>query len=451
MHDRMLQVCYFLRVTTPFGKRIVEILTDYTIGKGIRITAKDPRVQQVIEDFWNDDVNQMDDNIEQWSDELTTFGELCVPVAVNTVSGKVRVGYIDPMNIDTIQFAEMATADGTASINVPFAVRLRREVGEVLQKPMLIVRRVEDVQAENFGGLDGECFYFNINKAKSASRGFSELFSLADWIDLFDQMIFDFGDKVRFLNSFVWHYIFKGADDKKVAEYKDKLTKNPPRQGGLIVTNENIEVKPQTPDFKGADMAAGATMVKKYGWGGAGIPMVLTGDGDDANRASSLEMNAPFTKKIQKRQNHLSRCLTQILNFVIECAQRSGALPKALDTGYTIEFPEIAVKDLEKGAQTLAGVAAALTSGTQEGWVTSQTAARAFHTILAEVGVDIEDSQEEYEAAQEEKESRAQKQQETFQPQSKLADALKKLKGGDQAGDGPDNDLLDQGEKQMVN
>src|SRR6185437_14473494 len=122
---------------------------------------------------------------------------------------------------------------------------------------------------------------------------------------------------------------------------------------------------------------------------------------------------------IQKRQNHLSRCLTQILNFVIECAQRSGALPKALDIGYTIEFPEIAVKDLEKGAQTLAGVAAALTSGTQEGWVTSQTAARAFHTILAEIGVDIEDSQEEYEAAQEEKENRAQKQQETFMPQSK--------------------------------
>ena len=51
MHDRMLQVCYFLRVTTPFGKRIVEIITDYTVGKGVRVTAKDARTQQVIDDF----------------------------------------------------------------------------------------------------------------------------------------------------------------------------------------------------------------------------------------------------------------------------------------------------------------------------------------------------------------------------------------------------------------
>lgn len=444
MHDRMLQVCYFLRVTTPFGKRIVEILTDYTIGKGVRVTAKDEKVQQVIDDFWTDEVNNMDDDIEQWSDELTTFGELCVPVAINRVSGKVRKGYIDPMNIDTIQFAEMATANGTASINVPYAVRLRREVGEVLQKPMLIVRRQEDVNQESYGKLDGECFYFAINKAKSASRGFSELFALADWVDLFDQMIFDFGDKVRFLNQFIWHYTFKGADEKKVDEYKNKLTKDPPRQGGALFTNENIEVAPLTPDFKGQDMAAGAGMVKKYGLGGAGIPPVLMGDGDDANRASSLEMNAPFTKKIQKRQAQLSRCLKSVIDFQIEQAQLAGALPENVDITYTIEFPEIVVKDLQRGAQTLSGVSASLQLGQQEGWITGQTAARAFHTVLAEIGVDIEDSNQEYEDAQQEKADRAAQQQDQLMPQSKLNAALNKL------GSGPDADLLEEGEERTM-
>ena len=454
MHDRMLQVCYFLAVTTPFGKRIVEILTDYTLGKGVRVTAKDPRVQQVIDDFWNDEVNDMDANVESWCDEQTIFGELCVPVAVNQTSGKVRVGYIDPMNIDTIQFAEMATADGTASVNVPLAVRLRREVGEVLQKPMMLVRRVEDPNDENYGRLNGECFYFALNKAKSASRGFSELFALADWVDLFDQMIFDFGDKVRFLNSFVWHYTLTGADKKKVDEYKNQLTKDPPRQGGVMVTNEQVKIEAQTPDFKGQDMAEGAGMVKKYGLGGAGIPPVLMGDGDDANRASALEMNAPFTKKIQKRQNLMSRCIKAVLNFVLDCALRAGVLPQGIDLSFTIEFPEIAVKDLEKGAQTLAGASQALQVGQQEGWVTGVTAARAFHTLLGEIGVDIEDSQEEYENAQQEKEDRAAKQQNQFFPQSQLAGALQQLSktpiaqpnAKEEAGQGPDNDLLDEDE-----
>jgi|GEM_PF-808998 len=445
MHDRMLQVCYFLRVTTPFGKRIVEILTDYTIGKGVRITAKDPRVQDVIDDFWDDEVNNMDDNVEQWSDELTTFGEECIPVAVNPVSGQVRVGYIDPMNIDTIQFAEMATANGTASINVPYAVRLRREVGEVLQKPMQLVRRIEDVNSPAFGFLDGECFYFTLNKAKSASRGFSELFALADWIDLFDQMIFDFGDKVRFLNQFIWHYTVNGADNTKVKEFKDSLTKDPPKQGGMLVTNEQVKAEPLTPDFKGSDMNDGSSMVKKYGLGGAGIPPVLMGDGDDANRAASLEMNAPFVKKIQKRQNHLGRCLTQVLTFQIEWAQRVGALPKGIDTSFAIEFPEIVVKDLAKGASTLTGVATAVQTAQEEGWITGATAARAVHTVMSEIGVDIPDTAEEYKNAQDEKKQRDADKQAQFYDQGRLAAALnaKTPNGnGDAAGEGPDAEMI---------
>jgi hypothetical protein len=448
MHDRMLQVCYFLRVTTPFGKRIVEIITSYTVGKGVRVTAKDPKVQDVLDAFWKDEVNNLDENLPAWCDELTTFGEICLPVARNPVSGLVRVGYIDPMNIDTVQFAQMATADGTASINVPYAVRLRREVGEVLQKPMLLVQRIEDPKQENYGRLAGECFYFALNKAKSASRGFSELFSLADWIDLFDQMIFDFGDKVRFLNSFVWHYILEGADDKKVQEYKDEFTKDPPRQGGAVFSNERVKIEAQTPEFHGQDMAAGASMVKLYGLGGAGLPATFFGDGVDANRSTAIEMNAPVHRKIQDRQNHLARCLGKILDFVIESAQDAGVLSIGVDASYTIEFPEIATQDLQKGSLVLAGVATAMQVGTQEGWVTGLTAARAFHTVLAEIGVDIEDSQEEYAAAQTEKDDRAAKQQDLFAPQSQLSAALKKLNpnAADEAGNGPDNDLLDEAE-----
>jgi hypothetical protein len=162
-------------------------------------------------------------------------------------------------------------------------------------------------------------------------------------------------------------------------------------------------------------------------------------------------MNAPFTKKIQKRQNLMSRCIKSVLNFVLSCAQRAGVLPQGVDLSFSIEFPEIAVKDLEKGAQTLTGVATAMQVGQQEGWVTGATAARAFHTLLAEIGVDIDDSAEEYEAAQQEKQDRAAKQQDQLFPQSALAQALGSLKtsqpnAADKTGKGPDDDLLDEDE-----
>lgn len=443
--ERMQMVCYYLRVTTPFGKRIVEIITSYSVGKGVRVTAKDARVQVVLDAFWNDDINDLDTQLPQWCDELTTFGELCLPIARREADGFVRIGYADPTSIDSIQFGQMDTAFGTAAVPVAMGVKLRLEAGEKESRVLPMVRRCEDPNDSMFGKLQGEVFYHAINRAKSASRGFSELFNLADWIDVFDQMVFDFADKVRLLNAFVWHYTLEGGDEKRVSEYKDKLTKEPPRQGGLHVTNERIKIEAHTPDFKGGDMAEVASMVKKYGLGGAGLPGTFFADGDDANRAAALEMNAPAVKKFQDRQNSLNALLTRILAYVIESAQLAGTLPDGIDTTFTIEFPEIAVRDLQKGAQMLQGLSAALTTAAAEGWVTGATAARAFHTLLAEVGVDIDDSQQEYKDAQDEAQERARTRQNDLNPQENLAAALAKAAGG---GGAPSGDPVEPQDKE---
>jgi hypothetical protein len=140
-------------------------------------------------------------------------------------------------------------------LSFPYAVRRSqrsRTGASAASRSFEIVRKIEDPNDENFGRLRGDCFYNAINKAKSASRGFSELFALADWVDVFDQMMFDFADKVRFLNSLVWHYTVEGADETKANEFKDRLTKEPPRQGGVQVTNEKVKIEAKTPDFKGA-------------------------------------------------------------------------------------------------------------------------------------------------------------------------------------------------------
>jgi hypothetical protein len=294
-----------------------------------------------------------------------------------------------------------------------------------------IVRTCEDVNDPAFGTLQGECFYHTINKAKSASRGFSELFNLADWIDVFDQMMFDFADKVRLTNAMVWHYVLTGGDEKSVNQFKDNLTKNPPKQGGVYVTNEKVSMEPKTPEFHGADMTEIAGALKKYGMGGAGLPGTFFADGDDANKASALEMNAPAVKKFKGRQKNMNELLTGILNYVIDRAVQTGVLPKTIERGFTLDFPEIAVKDLQKGAAVLQGIATALLTGQQEGWVTKATAARAFHNILGEIGCDIPDSQEEFDQAQQELEDQKKKDQNSLGDQTKLAAALAKLQLGD--------------------
>jgi hypothetical protein len=426
MHERMQQVCFFLAVTTPFGKRIVEIIRNYVVGDGYKVVCEDPAAQEIVDKFWADEINNLGKLSLEMANELTMFGELCLPVTVNPVDGSVRLGYIDPMNIDAIEYAKIAGPTADVEVSFPLNVRLRKQLGDSSdqQRRLSIIRTDEDVNSPSFGYLSGDAFYFAINKAKSASRGISELFSLADWIDVFDQMIFDFADKVRFLNAWIWHFSLEGANDKQVSDFRDKVTKDPPRQGGVQVTNDKVKIEAQTPEFKGADMNAGAEMVKKYGIGGAGLPDWFFADSGSGNRSTAAEMQGPTGKKLTERQNDEVNNLRTIVNFVLSQAKLHGALGQKVNTSYTIETPEMMVRDLTSAANTLTGATTSTAMAEDRGWIRGSTAARVFHLLVGQVGVVIEDSKEEYEAAQEELAEKDKRKQDALFPQQQLAQAI---------------------------
>jgi hypothetical protein len=431
MHDRMQQVCFFLAVTTPFGKRIVEIITSYVVGERFKVICESPKSQAVIDRFWDDDINCMPTRTQSMCTELTTFGEFCVPVSVNPVDGFVRLGYIDPMQIESIQYGKMDIGGGDQIVAFPVNVVLRKEVGIPDQRTLSIIRREEDINAPAWGYLSGETFYFAINKAMSASRGISELFSLADWIDVFDQMIFDFADKVRFLNSYVWHYTLTGADQKQTDAYSKEITQNPPRQGGVFVSNEKVVVEAKTPDFKGADMSAGAEMVKKYGIGGAGLPDWFFGDSGSGNRSTATEMQGPTGKKFTMRQQHQVDCIKRITSFVLEQAKLHGMLGQDENTNHTIEVPELLVRDLSGAASVLTGATQSVAEAEDRGWIQGETAARIFHMLIGQLGTEIDDSKAEYEAAQQELTDKKAEDQNNLFPQNALATAIAQQQGAE--------------------
>lgn len=424
MQERMQQVAYFLSVTTPFGKRIIEIITSYVVGEGFKVTSGDAHAQEVLNKFWNDGINDLDKNVRAWTRELNVFGELCLPVAVNPVDGLVRIGYIDPQEIDTVEYGMMKTA-GAAEISIPVAVRLKQRLGEKGPRRLKIIRRDEDPFSPTFGRLTGDCFFAAINKVKGASRGISELFALSDWIDVFDQMVFDFADKTRFLNAFVWHYVLNGADEKEVENFRRKVTKSPPRQGGVQVTNDSVQIQAQTPNLHGSDMSESAHLVKLYGLGGAGLPPWFFADPIDANRSTAIEMQGPTGKKLTDKQNEVLEILEDMMDFVLDQAQEHGLLRDGERPAYRIETPDLMMRDIETGARSLQPVTASLVIAEEQGWIQPATAARAFHICLGQLGVVVDD--DEFDRAQMQLLDRQAKQLDRLNPQQALANALKQL------------------------
>jgi hypothetical protein len=431
MHMRTQEIAFYLKSTTPFGKRIVEVISDYVVGEGFTPAAKDANVQAVLDAFWKDEVNNLDRAIRDWCDELTTFGELCITAIVNDVDGSVRLGYIDPQRIEAVEYGTLTSAAENGAQEdtaFPVAVRLRRRMDEAEARRLRIIRIDDDINSPTFGQLTGDCFYLAINKAKGASRGLSELFALADWIDVFDQVIFDFADKVRFLNAFVWDYTVKGADEPQVEKFKKKLTQNPPRQGGVQVHNENVEIKPQTPALNGADMAETIRAIKLYGLGGIGLPAWFFADPIDANKSTADEMTGPTGKKLTERQNQLRSAVERIMAFVIQQAIYHGVLPAGVNITTTLQVPDLMIKDLQKAAMTLGAVVNALSIMVENGWIMDETAARGSHVVLSQIGIEV-DSKTEFKQAQLEKKQRADMNAQLVPDQTSLAKVLTQLEG----------------------
>ena len=424
MQQRMQQVCYYLAVTNPFAKQIIRMLVAFVVGEGFTVQCEDPATQAVVDRFWDDPINNLEENLPQWMREKLIFGELTLPVAVNPVDGFVRMGYIDAADVASIQYGLLQTGGGQTEISIPTGVRLRARTGEIAPRLLQIIRRDEDVNSASYNKLIGEVFYFSINKAKMGSRGISELFALADWVDVLDQMVFDFADRVRFLQQFIWDVTATGATDKELREFNDEFSKNPPRQGGVKVHNEKISITAVTPDLKGADTSESVRVVKHYGCGGAGLPPHWMGDPNDANRAVAAEMDGPTGKVLTEHQNQLVRDTTDILKFVIAQAKLHGALAEEADETFTLTTPDLLMKDFAKGATILQGATSSLAVAEDRGWIRGVTAARAFANVLTQIGTDVDDPQVEYEAAQQEMADKKAQDIDRLNSQANLAAAL---------------------------
>jgi hypothetical protein len=437
MQMRMQSLAYYLSATNPFAKRIKEVITSYVVGRGFNPTAKDAGVQQVIDKFWKDPVNRMRRTVREYCNELTVYGELCIPVSVNEVDGSVRLGYVDPMDIESIEFGVLQTTgeerpegqfgapnSRDAGLSFPVAVIMRKRYDQQSTTRMEVIRRDEDPNSPTFGLLKGDCFYWAINKAKGASRGLSEFFCLCDWLDVFDQMIFDFADRARTLNSYVWDFTLEGADQPTIDKFRDDVTKKPPRQGGVLVHNSQVKVSAVTPDLKGADMRETARVVKGYGLGGAGLPPTFFGDSENSNKSTAEEMTGPTGKKFEDRQEDLSGNVIEILEFVVDQAIIHGVLADSVDRTVDVQCPEVQMRDLAKAGVTMGAVTNSLTIAEENGWIKSETAAQSFHSILETIGVEVQDSKTEFAEAQDEKNEREAQNINKLNPQKNLADAL---------------------------
>ena len=165
-------------------------------------------------------------------------------------------------------------------------------------------------------------FFWAVNKVQGATRGRSDLMPVADFLDLYDRLIFDEAERMSFLRAFVYDVTITGADEAALT--KRAATSAPPKPGSVYYHNEAEELKAVTPDLKAQDGATTADLILSLIATGVGLPKTWLNGIMDVNRASAASMDEPSLKRLRARQQVVIGAVERMVRFALDRLRKRG-------------------------------------------------------------------------------------------------------------------------------
>ncbi len=423
--DRMQKLAEHLWQSNLLANRLVELPLAYLLAEGVTLQCADEDHQKLLNAFWSDPINNWPLKLTPRVRALGLLGEQCYIAHVNEGNGFVRLGYLDPRQIATV----VTDPDNSEQ---PIGVVTKRDNRGKAHKYRVIVlgedaelfsANTTRIRAEDF--TDGECLLYQLNKFPNGSRGRSDLLGQIDWLDAYDDFLFNELDRIGYLRSFVWDVTMTGADQAAVDKYQKEFV--PPGPNSTFVHNDTVKLEAKTPDLQAADTSASARLLRNHVLGGSTTPEHWFGGGGDVNRAAASEMGEPTFKIYSGRQNFLKLMLEEVGRFVLWKSARGGERPDWAEDKWqvTAVFPELVNRDITKFAAAMVQVVQAVIQMIDAGLLTQETGLKLMADVAQRFGQDF-DAKTELAAAQAEHQARkaAKAAEDSFSLPADLRDAL---------------------------
>lgn len=380
------------------AKRAIELVRDFAWGEGPTFRAKDLRVQQVLNEHWI--LNQWGKRGPERVATLGVFGELLYPifkitstsiVKLSTISSfKIRAILRNPENGEDLEFvvtslraadeAKVAHAPGHAEQNFH-----DRFGGDDLNGQH-DGRKFKIIQPTPEGRLEGEAFYFAVNRLSGATRGIPDLLSAIDWLEGLDSFIFSLLERANITGNVVWDLEIAGARPAEIRKRLREFVKALRKSGGLYGHNEKTKLNVKVPVLGSSEAETTVGILLRQIQAGTGLAPHFLNDVSDLTRSSAAEVSLPVAKMIQGRQTFLKIMLTEIFQFQIQTAKDSGRLNGVTDFRFEIQFPRILLRDLESITKSIGALSQALVVATEARWISDDEARFLFRGSVEQLG-----------------------------------------------------------------
>jgi len=394
--DRQARIVYYLWQNNAMASRIIELMVDFIMGDGITWSVPCKKLDDILWEFWSDPDNDFE--LFQYSmvEELFLYGEFILPLMVLEPSGKVKTGYIDPINV-----IEVVKNPFNSRIAEELRIKVENESGIPEEKVVKVIKRDKDVLSKTFGKLIGDVMLFQINKVSNASRGISELYRLADWIDGLDNSLFSSLERIYHLMSYIWDVTIKDVYDKKqLEEIKQEILKEPFTPSSIHIHSDKQTINTLSPDLKSEQITNYVELLRNFVLGGAGIPTSWYGEGD-ITRATAQEQGTPVLRKLRRKQKYVKKIFEKIFEFVKEKAIDYKRIEKGKDyqnedeLNIEVVMSEIAGKDIVSLINSMDGIVKVLVMAENQEWISKDRAREIYNQFMKRIlDIDIEPENE---------------------------------------------------------
>lgn len=318
---RAQNLCVQMYRANPLASRIIKIYVAFMAGEGFTISAANPDVDAVVNEFWTAERNQMGENHKRFARDKLLFGEGIHPVSIDEM-GNTTVGFIDPTTIDKIERS-------TLNNMILEAVILRPTPGAE-PMPLKIVRTELDPFEDDMGLLTGDVFAWLHDRIAAASRGTPFLLPIIDWLDAYDQVLWELLERVKATRAFFWDVEVQGADGPMIEEVKKQWGSTAPRSGSVRFRNEKLKVDASQPQLGAYEDVAAGRYILRHIATGSGLAPHWLGDPEDANRSTAESMDKPVFRALEEVQADWKTNMESLLRYTVDRKVAKGLLPRVV-------------------------------------------------------------------------------------------------------------------------
>ena len=294
----------------PLARRIVSLTTQFSVGRGFRISADDPQADELLHAFWEHPLNRMDTRLTEWSDELCRTGNLFIMIS-SDISGMSYVRAIPAGQIDEIIPQEN-------DIEQPALFRLKEYSGtdpvripgekEVLPASLLRPEREERM------------LHFTVNRPVGGQWGEPDLAPILIWLERYSRWL---EDRVR-LNHYRGSFLFvvkaPSYNQYQAGQRQAQLNLHPPAPGTIMVTTGDEEWEAVHPNLDSGEANEDGFAIKKIIAAGAGIPVSFLAETGSASKAENGGMEDSACRNFRQRQQTLMVITETVLRHVLSRA-----------------------------------------------------------------------------------------------------------------------------------